>query len=129
MVPSLALLFHLIDWADGGKSEYSVSLNSVELAIKWSAFLEAHARKVYAGAIEPQVVSAHAIVAKISQKKIHSGMSLREIYRHHWANLDTSTKLESATSLLSDLGWLRVKETTTHAGGQSDTIELHPELE
>jgi hypothetical protein len=44
LVPSLALLCHLVDAPDGG----TVGLASVQRALAWSEYLETHARRIFA---------------------------------------------------------------------------------
>jgi hypothetical protein len=46
LMPSLALIFHIIDIADGQKNK-DVTLSSVQKAATWCAYLESHARRIY----------------------------------------------------------------------------------
>src|SRR5262249_15075557 len=53
LMPTLALLFHLLDIADGRvqrhwqSSVQDVSLEAAQLAVKWCDFLSDHARRIY----------------------------------------------------------------------------------
>ena len=46
LMPSLALIFHLIEVADGTAAE-AVTLRSAQLAAQWCDYLETHARRIY----------------------------------------------------------------------------------
>ena len=46
LMPSLALIFHLLDVADG-KVFGNVTITSAQLAAAWCDYLESHARRIY----------------------------------------------------------------------------------
>jgi len=70
-MPSLAILFHLADWADGQMRDRipAVSIESARLAALWTDYLELHARKIYAGVLNPDLQAAHLLLKKIEQGK------------------------------------------------------------
>lgn len=157
LLPSLALLFHLIAMVaetldDGGaksnKSPFGtsvtevldlsgendasvdwseVSLEAAKQAAAWCEFLEAHARKVYAVELNPGVEEAHALAAKIKEGALGHGDSVRDIYRHHWQGLRTPAQVERALGVLKKAGWVRVYTTDT-GGRPTDVLRLHPDL-
>jgi hypothetical protein len=57
LVPSLALIFHLIDIADGAEFGPVGELN-LKRAMAWCEYLETHARRIYAMVTDLQVESA-----------------------------------------------------------------------
>jgi len=129
LMPSLALQFHLLDKISGNDGDEFVSLESAALAADWCDFLELHAKKIYAAASNPELLAAHALAAKIKAKEVKDGMSVREIYRHHWSLLDTADKLEPALIILEQCRWLRVTSIVSSIGGRpSEVIKLHPDL-
>ena len=59
------------------------------LAADWCDFLEAHARKVYAGVLRKDLQAAHALADKIRSGALTEGQTPREVYRNGWALLQT----------------------------------------
>jgi hypothetical protein len=156
LMPSLALLFHLVDVAmeaivdisvgpdvteEGsgtsgtdvpGRSSNkilssSVSLEAAQNAVAWCEFLEAHARKVYATELYPGVQSAHLLKEKIEIGEVVDNQSLREIYRHHWTGLKNPAQVKGALGVLEEAGWVRVDDVQTD-GRPGQVIRLHPNL-
>ena len=99
LMPSLALLFHLINIVSGNYAG-PVSVEAAERAIAWCDFLERHAHKVYASELTPGVSSARALAAKIEDGVITNGQAVRDIYRRHWANLKTPAEVAAALDVL-----------------------------
>jgi hypothetical protein len=131
LMPSLALLFHLVDLFDGRTSTCQVSLAATRMAIEWCDFLEAHAKKVYAGVIAPDIRAAHALAAKVRSGDIAEGMKVREINRKQWSNLREPKIVEAALEILQREDWLRVITVPPGqlGGAPSTHIELNPALE
>ncbi len=125
LMPSLALVFHLLQYAEHKMAGNLVPGWAARLAIKWCDYLESHARKVYGLLGEMQLDSAKALLKKVTEGKIRDGDSLRDIYRHHWSHLDSPKKVESAISILKDHGWCQTQTTMT-GGAPSEVIRLNP---
>lgn len=126
LFPKLALLFHLVDVADGARTG-PVSLKAARLAAAWTEFLEAHARKVYAEELNGNVSAAHALAEKIRAGAVVDGMTVRDIGRREWSGLRSSGRVFEAAEALETLGWVRV-ETLETAGRPSDVLRLHPKF-
>ena len=113
LIPSLALVFHVItDLAgtDGTSlTKAKISGSTMELALKWGEYLEAHARKIYGIGVDQDLVIAKKLAAKIERRHVRCGDTLRSIYRHHWSGLDTIQKLERGVAYLEKLNWVRVE--------------------
>jgi hypothetical protein len=82
LVPSLALLIHL---ADGGQG--SVGEKSIQKAIRWTAYLESRARRIYSIVTNSAAIAGKALAKRIHKGELRDGFTLREIYRKHWAGL------------------------------------------
>jgi len=95
LVPSLALLIHLADGAGN-----PVSLAAVERACGWADYLESHPRRVYSRGLVGDYVAAHALARKILTRQVPDGFTVREVYRHHWANLSTPEETSKAVNVL-----------------------------
>jgi len=121
LVPSLGLIFHLVDNESG-----PVQKPSIERAVKWATFLEGHARRIYASRITPEVQAAKTILAKAKAGKLESPFTLRSLYRKQWAGLTTSKLVKGGAELLVDLGWARLESVKTN-GREATHVHLHPQ--
>jgi hypothetical protein len=128
LMPSLALLFHLIETVGGPASNPAgVPTSAASLAAAWCDYLEAHARKVYRRELAGDTEGARLLAAKIEAGDVRDGQAVRELYRPQWAGLKNPDDVWQAVGTLEHLGWLRVAEVMT--GGRTKyTVHLHPEL-
>ncbi|NJL26396.1 MAG: DUF3987 domain-containing protein [Thermoanaerobaculia bacterium] len=124
LMPSLALLFHLVD---EGLTPTSVSLRAAQCAADWCEFLEAHARKIYAPELRTDRVAAHALAEKVRQGVITSGMTLRDLYTAGWARLKTLESVLEGMAVLAEHGWARI-ETLRTGGRPTKIIEVNPAI-
>ena len=115
LIPSLALLFHLSDPPVAGEG---VSSRSMEMAIQWGRYLESHARRIYGHAMSPKVTAAKALSKKIRSRSLQDGFTLREVYRHGWSQLSSSSNAAAAVELLIDLDWLQAEQQPTKGRGR-----------
>jgi putative DNA primase/helicase len=122
LVPSLALLIHL---ADGGQGP--VGEAATRRALGWAAYLESHARRVYAIVINAATVAGKALGKRLRKGELKDGFTLRDIYRKHWTGLSDRQAVEQAVDLLLELGWLREEVEAT--GGKPKTrYRINPAL-
>jgi hypothetical protein len=127
LMPSLALIFHLIEHVDGTSEGAAVGLEPTLQAAAWCEFLETHARRLYASAQNPAMEAARALLERIRKGEVKDGSTVREIYRKGWAKLSSAETVASAAGVLEDFGWLRVEPIKT--GGRATTkVHLHPNL-
>jgi putative DNA primase/helicase len=110
LIPSLALILHLIDVGTG-----PVGKDALEKAIAWGAYLATHARRVYAAVIDGPNVAARELGRRIEKGDVKSNFAARDIYRSGWSGLDRERTL-AALDLLVTLGWLG--EVITDKGGR-----------
>jgi hypothetical protein len=68
LIPSLALIFHCIDIADG-KARGKVSAKAAMLAVEWCAYLKSHARRIYAMAESPE----HETAVRLADNIVDAG--------------------------------------------------------
>ena len=127
MVPTLALIFHLIDLNKSEMTPYFIEEKSINLALEWADYLELHAKKIYSFALNPEIYSAHALANKINAGKVKDGMTLREIYRPEWTNLKNAAEVFRAIEVLESCGWAKVEEVRNQRGGApSEVIRINP---
>jgi hypothetical protein len=129
LMPSLALLLHLVRKVEGWEGE-TVPLDIAKQAAAWCEFLELHAKKVYAGVLNRDLQAAHALAAKIAEGAISDDQAPRDILRAQWSLLHESEDVYGGLRRLETAGWIRFEEkpTTTRGGRPTTRIRLHPEL-
>jgi hypothetical protein len=126
LMPSLALLFHLVDVVDG-KASGPVSLEAAKLAADWCDYLEMHAKKLYAPEISAHIKAARDLAGKIEEGAIKDGQTVRDIYRNDWQGLKDRDTVMAGLEVLAQHNWIRTQEKS--AGGRpSLVIRLHPSL-
>ena len=106
LMPSLALIFHLINVADE-RHTGPVTLQAAEMAVGWCELLAAHARRVYGMVIGSRIPAALQLARKLSQGALGARFTLRDVYRKEWGLLDTRERAEAACQELIQLYWLR----------------------
>lgn len=127
LMPTLALLFHLVGVVDGQPAEGGVSLHAARLAAAWCEYLETHAERIYAA--EGPRSAGGALARHIEQRGVRDGDGVRGIYRHNWSKLDTAERVIAAAEALEPLGWIRLVENPSTGGRPgSPVIRLHPDL-
>ncbi len=114
LIPSLALLIHLADDQRG-----PVEIDALRRAIAWGEYLESHARRIYAAAINPTATAARALGRKILEGELADGFAIRDVYRNGWSALASRDDAKDAVELLIDLNWLHPVEVRT--GGRTGT--------
>jgi hypothetical protein len=119
LMPSLALIFHLIDVADG-KGIGPVSADAARMAVNWCKYLESHAQRIYNMADSLVANAALALSKHIAKGKIEDNFTVRRIYRNKWGQLTDAETVRLACDILVEKGWLREKHTP--AGFQQRAI-------
>ncbi len=111
LMPSLALIIHLVDVVNGTASE-TVSLEAAQKAAAWCDFLEQHARRIYALALNTRQKAALNLSEKLLEKKLADGFTARDVYVHEWRYLSTPKEVVSALNELVVKKWLREERGT-----------------
>ncbi len=125
LLPSLALLFHLIDNEAGGP----VTLTAIERAAAWCEYLEKHARRVYQAVMDGDPEAAIRLSARIKQS-LPNPFHYRDVVKKGWAGLSTTEEVERAVGVLEDRGWVQTVEKPAGEKGGRPTVEvfIHPDL-
>ena len=124
LMPSLALVFHLIDIADG-KARGAVSERAALLAVDWCGYLESHARRIYAMAATPEQEAAVKLAEKIKAGSLPNPFTTRDVERKGWHGLGTSGAIKEACQILEDEGWLLEQLPEMPATGRRRLPEYH----
>lgn len=121
LMPSLALIFHLINVADGN-AEGPVSLLAAKQAAAWCEYLESHARRIYGLVVSTSILSAAKLAEKLRKGKLEDGFTVRDVYKKNWNLLTDRKTVEPACEELVAAGWLREK-VTPPAFGQKEKVQ------
>ena len=122
LVPSLALIVHLVDIGHG-----EVSDTAMERALRWAAYLESHAGRVYASSSVAAADAAHAIIAKVRSGRLKQQFGSREIIRAQWSRLRDRETIQAALQLLVDHDWLSVTKVET-SGRTATVFVVNPKV-
>jgi hypothetical protein len=125
LMPSLSLIFHCIDLADGNTNG-PVSAAAARLAAEWCKYLESHARRVYAMAESPEHEAAVRLAAKIKAKALPSPFTCKAVYDKGWHGLKDRHEVEAACNILIDENWLIMeRKPATGNRGRPPSPEYH----
>jgi putative DNA primase/helicase len=128
LMPSLALIFQLIDAVDAGTSG-PVARAAAERATAWCTYLEAHARRLYAILTDAARVAAAVLATKITHGRVASPFTAREVYRNEWAGLTEPRVVQGALEGLAELGWIRAEAVRARDGGRPTVrFRINPRL-
>jgi hypothetical protein len=89
----LALVLHL---ADGGVG--AISADVLATALDWCGYLEGHARRIYAPAMDNGLTAAHLILKK--RHDLSEPFTARDLQRRGWAGLSDRDAIEEGLELL-----------------------------
>src|SRR5713101_761603 len=123
LMPSLALIIHLIDAVDRGTGG-PVSGAAAEQAAAWCTYLDAHARRLYASVTDPARVAAALLARKVARGRLPTPFTARDVYRNAWTGLTEPRVVRHALAMLAELGWLRAEAARAGEGGRP-TVRWH----
>lgn len=109
LVGRLALVLHL---ADNGRGP--ITADTLARALDWCGYLEGHARRLYAPAIDGGLSAAHVLLRK--RKELADGFTARDVYRKGWGGLATPESVAEALAVLVE--YRHLHETRTDTGGR-----------
>ncbi len=126
LMPSLALIFHLLDSVSGGQKT-DVSLENAQRAAAWCAFLQSHAERIYQLGELSEFDVAREILKKVETKGLSDEFTARDIYGKHWAKLSKPKDVQNGLEILTEYGYLQA--VTVNDGHRPKTVYyIHPEL-
>lgn len=148
LLPSLALIFHLLDQAangfnvegqDNGPPSYRfngnigiVPVSCVTRARGWCEYLESHAKRIYSLAADRTVRAASTLVDKIKEGRLEDGFSRRIVRRKGWKSLTDDAIIEEAILTLVEHNIIRaLPPTEPHDQGGRRALpgfEINPKI-
>jgi hypothetical protein len=128
LMPSLALIGHLIDGVAGGPTG-PVSGGAAARAVAWCAYLQGHARRLYASVTDQARVAAALLAARLTRGRLPSPFTARDVYRNEWTGLAEPRVVQGALACLEELGWLRSEAIRAPDGGRPTVrFRINPRL-
>lgn len=126
LMPSLALIFHLIDVVSEGVSG-AVSVDATLRACAMCKYLESHARRVYGMLTDATERATASLGEKVKAGVLGDSFTARDVYRRQWNLLDTREDVQTALNELVEAGWLKVD--TEKTGGRSrEVYRVNPKV-
>ncbi|MEQ1679273.1 MAG: YfjI family protein [Nitrospira sp.] len=122
LMPSLALIFHLLEVASTPHAPHQVSAHHAECAAAWCGYLEEHARRIYSLVTNATQRAAKRLAGKLQQGCLPNPFTVRDVYRKDWSLLNERDLVEKACEELVALGWLK-EQVTPSAPGQRGKTE------
>lgn len=134
LMPSLALLFHLIDMLDvdalSDVQSSPISLSAANNAIVWCDFLEEHARRIYRDALGGALEPSQRLADEIKREQLSNPFTYRDVMRKGWVGLKFPEDVEHAVQILASKNWVQVEQVgpSTNGGRPTQKIWIHPDL-
>lgn len=113
---SVALILHLSEGQIG-----PVSKTNALRAAAWCAYLEGHARRIYALVETARVSTAAMLSRRIASGKLSNGFTARDVVRKGWRGIKNTADAEAALAILEDRGWIVGMELPDPQGGRPTT--------
>lgn len=127
LVPSLALVLHVAASSPARSLPALVNDESLHMAIRWSEYLETHARRVYAPCIHAGMDAARLLARRIVRSEVPSPFSPRDVYRNGWSGLSDPEDVAAALAVLEDFDWIVAHREAT-AGRTRLSYLVNPRL-
>ncbi|WP_201556006.1 YfjI family protein [Psychrobacter immobilis] len=141
-VPSLALVFHLVDCIEHGTSSGAVNMNALRAALAWCEVLESHMMRIYSTVTDSANIKASYLADKIMKmvKKgadktdttdwISHGFTARQLIRKGWKGLNDADDVLNSLEVLIENNWLswQVVPSTGKGGRPTERYYINPRI-
>lgn len=141
-IPSLALIFHLVDCIEHQANLGRIGMNALSAALKWHCMLETHMVRIYSLVTDSANIKAAYLsekllnMAKNSTDKtdetlwINGGFTARQLIRKGWKGLTDSDDVQNALEVLLENKWLDWQEvpSTGQGGRPTERYYINPRI-
>lgn len=118
----LGLILHLAEGRIG-----PVQRDTALRAAAWCAYLESHARRIYALVEVAKVSAARTLSRRLLARKLSAdGFTARDVMRKGWTGLKTALHAEAALAVLEEHGWVVGNDTTENVGRPTTKYYINP---
>jgi hypothetical protein len=112
LMPSLALIFHLVDAVEGKACE-PVAIHAAKMAAACCDFFEQHARRIYQSITQRSLMAANQLAKKIEAGRVKNPFSARDVYNKGWSGLSERDDVQRAAEILESYSWLKAESFQT----------------
>ena len=141
-VPSLALVFHLVDCLEHGTSLGAVNINALRAALAWCEVLESHMMRIYSTVTDSANIKASYLSEKIMKMArkgadktdttdwFEHGFTARQLIRKGWKGLNDADDVLNALEILVEHNWLswKVVSSTGQGGRPTERYSINTRL-
>lgn len=120
---AVALILHLAEGNIG-----PVKVESALRAAAWCEYLAGHARRIYGLVEVGRVNTARTLARRIAEGKLQDRFTARDVMRKGWANLDTTSKAETALAVLEDFAHVQSYDATELPGRPTTRYLINPKI-
>ena len=106
LVPSLALIFHLIDCVGSDTPSKYVTLSALQKAISFSEFLKEHAIRIYSLFGDTKHQASYALSKRIAKSDLGESFKVADVVRKGWQFLSDTNQVKDAVEELIAANWL-----------------------
>lgn len=138
-VPSLALVFHLVDCIEHGTSLGAVNMDALRAALAWCEVLESHMMRIYSTITDSANIKASYLADKILKMVknradktdktdwIEYGFTARQLIRKGWKGLTDADDVLNALDVLVEHDWLslQVMPSTDRGGRPTECYSIN----
>jgi len=134
LMPSLALLLHLVAIAERGETDpmghlsgrvEPITADAAGKAVRWCAYLESHARRVYAMGANAGIGAAKLLLDRLIEGRVATPFKVKAVQQKGWKGLATTEQVKQAIETLEMFGWIRTEIDRT-GGRPAESCTLHP---
>ncbi|WP_460911689.1 DUF3987 domain-containing protein [Spirosoma areae] len=134
MIPSLALIFHVVNCASQPTPDLTVkqlvSEQATQMAVRWCEYLMSHARRIYGLLETANVAAARDLLRHLKAGDLKDGFKIRDVTKKGWSGLTTAEKVESALTELTNANWIREVQPSATTTGRPEAPHylIHPKI-
>lgn len=107
LMPTLALIFRLLEAADTETQPGPVSERAARMAAAWCQYLESHARRIHSLALDTEQAGGARLAEKIKTGALGVEFKTRDVQMKKWAMLNKRHLAQEAIEYLIEHDWLR----------------------
>lgn len=140
-VPSLALIFHLVDCVEFERNIGGVSKPALQAAINFAELLESHMIRIYSVVTDNATLKASILASRLlnmiskpdanaATDWLKDGFTARQVVQKGWKSLTDGQDVQTAIDVLYEHKWLRfeVINSTPNGGRPSEKFYINPKI-
>lgn len=140
-VPSLALIFHIVECVEFERNIGGVSKPALQAAINFAELLESHMIRIYSVVTDNATLKASILASRLlnmiskpdanaATDWLKDGFTARQVVQKGWKSLTDGQDVQTAIDVLYEHKWLRfeVINSTPNGGRPSEKFYINPKI-